>query len=133
MQGGGSDLSDVMKTLGLTHLEKALPALFEQARQQKMTYETFLQRALDAEVEGRNLRAAQRRIQAARLPVTKTLESFEFSFQPSISERLVRELADLSFIQTASNVILEKSTVLSILMETNAHRSDLPSMMQPCS
>lgn len=39
-------MSDVMKTLGLTQLEKALPALFEQARQQKMTYETFLQRAL---------------------------------------------------------------------------------------
>jgi DNA replication protein DnaC len=56
-------------------------------------------------VEGRNLRAAQRRIQAARLPVTKTLESFDFSFQPSISERLVRELADLSFVQTATNVI----------------------------
>jgi DNA replication protein DnaC len=98
-------MSDVMKTLGLTQLEKVLPALFEQARQQKMTYETFLQRALDAEVEGRNLRAAQRRIQAARLPVTKTLESFDFSFQPSISERLVRELADLSFVQTATNVI----------------------------
>lgn len=98
-------MSDVMKTLGLTQLEKALPILFEQARQQKMTYETFLQRALDAEVEGRNLRAAQRRIQAARLPVTKTLESFDFSFQPSISERLVRELADLSFVQTATNVI----------------------------
>jgi DNA replication protein DnaC len=98
-------MSDVMKTLGLTQLEKALPALFEQARQQKMTYETFLQRALDAEVEGRNLRAAQRRIQAARLPVTKTLESFDFSFQPSISERLVRELADLSFVQTTTNVI----------------------------
>jgi DNA replication protein DnaC len=98
-------MSDVMKMLGLTQLEKALPVLFEQARQQKMTYETFLQRALDAEVEGRNLRAAQRRIQAARLPVTKTLESFDFSFQPSISERLVRELADLSFVQTATNVI----------------------------
>ena len=98
-------MSDVMKTLGLTQLEKALPVLFEQARQQKMTYETFLQRALDAEVEGRNLRAAQRRIQAAGLPVTKTLESFDFSFQPSISERLVRELADLSFVQTTTNVI----------------------------
>ena len=98
-------MSDVMKTLGLTQLEKALPVLFEQARQQKMTYETFLQRALDAEVEGRNLRAAQRRIQAARLPVTKTLESFDFSFQPSISERLVRELTDLSFVQTTTNVI----------------------------
>src|SRR6266571_232149 len=98
-------MSDVMKTLGLTQLEKALPVLFEQARQQKMTYETFLQRALDAEVEGRNLRAAQRRIQAARLPVTKTLEAFDFSFQPSLSERLLWELADLSFVQSATNLI----------------------------
>ena len=29
-------MSEVMKTLGLTQLEKTLPALFEQARQQKM-------------------------------------------------------------------------------------------------
>jgi DNA replication protein DnaC len=98
-------MRDVMKSLGLTQLDKALPALFEQAHQQKMTYETFLQRALDAEVEGRNLRAAERRIQAARLPAPKTLESFDFSFQPGISERLVWELADLSFVQSATNII----------------------------
>jgi DNA replication protein DnaC len=98
-------MHDVIKSLGLTQLEKVLPALFEQARQQKMTYETFLQRALDAEVEGRNLRAAERRIQAARLPASKTLESFDFAFQPDISERLVWELADLSFVQSATNII----------------------------
>jgi DNA replication protein DnaC len=42
---------------------------------------------------------------AAHLPTIKTLEAFDFSFQPSLSERLLWELADLSFVQTATNVV----------------------------
>jgi DNA replication protein DnaC len=34
------------------------------------------------------------------------LETFDFSFQPSLSERLIHELAGLSFLQTATNVVL---------------------------
>ena len=44
-------------------------------------------------------------MEEARLPVSKTLDAFDFSFQPSINERQVRELADLSFVRTHSNVI----------------------------
>src|SRR6266478_4071930 len=94
-----------LKHLGLTQLEKALPALFETARQEQWTYELFLTRALGAEIEGRDRRAAERRMTAARLPALKTLEAFEFTFQPSLAERLLWELADLSFVQTATNVI----------------------------
>lgn len=94
-----------LKQLGLTQLEQALPALFETARQEHWTYEQFLQHALAAEVEGRDRRAVERRMTAAHLPVVKTLEAFDFSFQPSLSERLVWELADLSFVKTTTNVI----------------------------
>jgi DNA replication protein DnaC len=94
-----------LKHLGLTQLEKVLPTLFETARQEQWTYELFLTRALGAEIEGRDRRAAERRMTAARLPALKTLEAFEFTFQPSLSERLLWELADLSFVQTATNVI----------------------------
>lgn len=94
-----------LKHLGLTQLEKALPLLFETARQEQWTYETFFTRAIAAEIEGRDRRAAERRMAAARLPTIKTLEAFDFSFQPSLSERLLWELADLSFIQTATNVV----------------------------
>jgi DNA replication protein DnaC len=94
-----------LKQLGLTQLEKVLPTLFETARQEQWTYELFLTRALAAEIEGRDRRAAERRMTAARLPTLKTLEAFEFAFQPSLSERLLWELADLSFVQTATNVI----------------------------
>jgi len=94
-----------LKQLGLTQLEKALPALFETARQEQWTYELFLTRAVVAEIEGRDRRAAERRMTAARLPAIKTLEAFDFAFQPSLSERLLWELADLSFVQTATNVL----------------------------
>ena len=94
-----------LKQLGLTQLEQALPALYETARQEQWTYETFLSRAIAAEIEGRDRRAAERRMTAARLPTLKTLEAFDFAFQPSLSERLLWELADLSFVQTATNVL----------------------------
>src|SRR2546430_7472979 len=94
-----------LKQLGLTQLEQALPALFETARQEQWTYETFLGRAMAAEIEGRDRRAAERRMTAARLPTLKTLEAFDFAFQPTLCERLLLELADLSFLQTPANVV----------------------------
>src|SRR2546421_9998216 len=94
-----------LKQLGLTQLDQALPALFETARQEQWTYETFLTRAIAAEIEGRDRRAAERRMTAARLPTLKTLEAFDFSFQPSLSERWLWELADFSFVKTATSFV----------------------------
>src|SRR2546421_8254448 len=105
MWRGGARMQPHLKQVGLTQLEKALPALFETARKERWTYELSLPRAGAAEIEGRDRRAAERRMTAARLPAIKTLEAFEFAFQPSLSERLLWELADLSFVQTATNVL----------------------------
>jgi DNA replication protein DnaC len=46
------------------------------------------------------------RLQLAHLPYVKTFEQFDFSFQPSIDERQIRELRTLRFVHEASNVIL---------------------------
>lgn len=94
-----------LKQLGLTQLEQVLPTLYETAQTEQWTYETFFCRAIAAEIEGRDRRAAERRMKAARLPVLKSLQGFDFSFQPSLSQRLLWELADLGFVQTTTNVI----------------------------
>ena len=86
----------VYQQLHLTHLEAALPQLLAAARAEQWTYETMLARALATEVEGRAQQALARRLKSARIPTKKTLVGFDFSFQPSLSERRVRELADLS-------------------------------------
>jgi DNA replication protein DnaC len=91
--------------LHLSHLEAALPQVVQAAQREQWTYETFLQRALAAELEGREHKAMARRLKAARIPCTKTLDSFDFSFQPTLSERRLRELADLSFVRTCTNLV----------------------------
>lgn len=95
----------VYQHLNLFHLETALPRLLERARTEQWTYERFLEQTLAAEVDAREQKAIARRLKAARLPTKKTLDGFDFAFQPSLSERRVRELADLSFLRTCSNVI----------------------------
>ena len=46
------------------------------------------------------------RTRMAHLPFRKTLEQFDFSFQPSIDERQVKELATLAFVAEATNLLL---------------------------
>jgi DNA replication protein DnaC len=94
------------KELGLTSLAQQFPQVLELARHEQPTYEAFLHQALCAEVQGRAVRAQERRFRAAHLPTPKTLEAFDFAFQPSVPERLLHELADLAFVQTATNVVL---------------------------
>lgn len=95
----------VYKQLNLTHLEAALSPVLETAQREQWTYETFLERALAAELDGREQQAMTRRLKAARIPSKKTLDGFDFPFQPTLSERRLRELADLSFVRTCTNVI----------------------------
>ena len=98
-------MNELLHTLRLKHVEQGLPDLLEQARVHGLTYETFLRRVLLLEVEERKRHLQQSRLQAAKFPMRKTLEEFDFSFQPGLSERLIWELADLSFVQTHTNVI----------------------------
>ncbi len=95
----------IYKQLHLLHLEAALPQVLDQARTQQWTYETFLERALGSELDGREQKALARRLKAARIPAKKTLDGFEFSFQPSPCERRLRELADLSFVRSCTNLV----------------------------
>ncbi len=98
-------MKEMYKQLNLTQLEEVLPQLLDQARREQWTYETLLERALTAEVEGREQKAIARRLKAARIPSKKTLDGFDFSFQPTLSERRLRELGDLSFVRTCTNVV----------------------------
>lgn len=98
-------MSALLTQLNLTSLPARLPALLETARQQQLSYEAFLELALRTELAERQARAQERRLRSARLPYPARLESFDWSFQPSISERMLRELASLSFLQTATNIV----------------------------
>lgn len=100
------ELNTLLDKLKLEHLEAQLEAVCEQAAQRQLDYKTFLSQALQIEWQGRDQRGIEARLRQARFPWLKTLEQFDFDFQPSLDRRQVRELAGLSFVARAHNVII---------------------------
>jgi DNA replication protein DnaC len=99
-------LQATLNGLGLKAVEARLENLLEQASKKEPSYADFLQDLLSCEVDARRTRYLRARLQLAHLPYIKTFDQFDFSFQPSIDERQIRELRSLRFIHEASNVIL---------------------------
>lgn len=60
---------------------------------------------LEAQISLRNNRRLQAAMRSSRLPAIKTLEQFDFSFQPSIQRDQIQSLHELGFVQRKENVI----------------------------
>jgi DNA replication protein DnaC len=100
------ELTTLFAKMRLEHLEAQLDTVCEQAAQRDWDYKTFLTQVLETEWNGRHQRGIEVRLKLARFPWIKTLEQFDFEFQPSIDRKQVRELAGLAFVERAHNVVL---------------------------
>ena len=79
-------------------MDGRLEALLEQASKTESSYADFLLDVLNTETDARRQRYLKTRLQLAHLPYLKTFEQFDFSFQPSIDERQIRDLRTLRFV-----------------------------------
>ena len=95
-----------LERLKLTSIGEQLDPLAEQAAKEEWTYLTFLDRLLDAEVSARYARDVTMKTKLAHFPFQKTFDEFDFTFQPSINERQIRELATVRFVANGQNVLL---------------------------
>ena len=100
------ELDNLLEKLKMDHLEAQVDSVCEQAAQRQVDYKTFLAQALETEWQGRYQRGIEARLRQARFPWVKTLEQFDFEFQPSLDRRQLRELAGMSFVERAHNVVL---------------------------
>lgn len=96
---------EMLNTLGLTEMTNVLESRMEAATQKDSTYLEFLSDLLEPELAARRERYQKARTRLAHLPFQKTLDQFDFTFQPSVDERQIRELATLRFAHDGSNVI----------------------------
>ena len=95
-----------METLGMTQAVEVLDSRLDDAARKQLPYPEMLADLLGAEVSARRERYLTTRTRMAHLPFRRTLEEFDFRFQPSIDERQVKELAALAFVAEASNLLL---------------------------
>jgi DNA replication protein DnaC len=99
------EIVEKLKYLKLHYLAENLIKLMEQADLEKLDKIQFLEMLLQCEEAEKLQRAVKRRIEAAKVPVYKTLEKFDFTHPKSIDKEKVRFLFRLDFINARKNVI----------------------------
>jgi DNA replication protein DnaC len=95
-----------LTSLGLREAVGALEQVLDAATRSKASYAEMLADLLGTEIKVRRERYLTARMRLAHLPFHKTLADFDFDYQPSLDAGLVKELATLSFVEQAHNVIL---------------------------
>ena len=100
------ELTTLLDRMKLDHLAAQLDGICEHAAHNNVDFKGFLAQVLEAEWRGRYQKSVESRLKQARFPWVKTLEQFDYDFQPSIDRKALRELAGLSFVERAQNVVL---------------------------
>ncbi|OOH82096.1 IS21-like element helper ATPase IstB [Leptospirillum ferriphilum] len=98
-------LDSLLEKLKMDHLSSRLESVCEQASKRDLDYKGFLAEALSAEWSGRHGKGVEMRLSQAHFPVVKTLEQFDFGFQPSLDRKVLRELSGMGFVERSENVI----------------------------
>jgi DNA replication protein DnaC len=94
-----------LSRLKLPRMADCVDALAQEAAKREWTYLEFLDHLLDTEVSARYERDVAMKTKLAHFPFIKTLDQFDFAFQPTVNERQVRELATLTFVANGENVL----------------------------
>lgn len=95
-----------LSRLRLGAVAERLDAILAHAARTEPTYLDFLDALLTEETEAKQKKRVAMGIQIAHFPSVKTLDDFDFKFQPSVDHKLVRELATGGFVTRAENVLL---------------------------
>ena len=98
-------LKPKLSRLKLSGILETLQVRLEQAMQEKWSFSQFLDLLLTDEVERRDYKQLARRLVKSNLDPDKTLETFDFTFNPRIHQPTIRELATCNFMEKKENVL----------------------------
>ena len=100
------ELVPLLKKLRLSGVLQSLELRLQQAREDSLPYEEFLFRLLSDEVERHDGKQLEQRVRRANFEHDKTLEDFDFHFNPNVPKARVIDLATCSFVEKRQSVLL---------------------------
>ena len=101
-----SQLVPKLKSLRLSGILETLDVRNREAIQEKCTYVEFLQKLLEDEVERRGQKQLSLRLRRSNLDPSKTLECFDFGFNPNVNRQQIYDLATCGFVERTESVFL---------------------------
>ena len=99
-------LGEHLHKLRLQKSAERLEAMLQHAAAEDLPYADFVEQVLGEEVAAKTAKNISMRTAMARFPFVKPLETFDFSYQPSIDKRQVLALASCHYIEHGDNVIV---------------------------
>jgi len=94
-----------LKKLGLLGISQSVDAYLESSVAEELSFVETLGRLLEEEVRIRQERTYETKVKMAGFPGRKTVDSFDFGFQPSVDRRQVKDLLTLRFMSDGVNII----------------------------
>lgn len=98
-------LRTALKQLRLSGLAESLEVRLQEAAGHGLRHAEFLELILQDELAVRADRQLQRRVKAAQFRERKTLEDFDWTFNPSIKRKQIYDLASGRFIRETRDVL----------------------------
>lgn len=99
-------LASQLKTLRLGGFIETLDLRLKQAREEEFDHLTFLQLMVQDEIERRQAKKLTQRLSRASFEEQKTLEGFNFAFNPKIKRSLLKNLATCLFIEKKEHILI---------------------------
>jgi len=98
-------LRRTLRQLRLSGLAQSLEVRLQEAAANRLTHQEFLELILQDEVNVRGQRLLARRVKSAAFHEPRTLEDFDFSFNPSVKRKQIFDLAAGQFIREHRDVL----------------------------
>ncbi|GAA0829032.1 IS21-like element helper ATPase IstB [Cupriavidus pauculus] len=99
-------IRDMLADLKMPGSLEAIDQILSAVDSGQLTASEAIQRLLGAQIKLRNNRRLMAAMHSSRLPAIKTLEDFDFAFQPSIKREQIESLHELGFVERKENVVL---------------------------
>lgn len=93
------------KELSLKSILENYEKVADKATKSKLTYQEYLVLLLEMEVKRKLENSTNTKLIKSKFPFTKTIDEFDFTFQPNLPEKEIIRLSSLSFIEEKSNAI----------------------------
>jgi len=94
-----------LSRLRLPRIREILQGVIKRAEEQSKSYLSFLDDLLEEEVAQKEQRRIETALKISGLPFIKSIDEFDFTFQPKLDRQKVMSLFDLTFIRQNGNII----------------------------
>lgn len=119
------ELVPLLKKLRMSGVLQSLDLRVRQAVEDQLSHEEFLVRLLTDEASRRDAKHLDQRVRRASFESQRTLEDFDFQFNPQVPKAKIIDLATCAFVERRENVLLvgRTGTGKSHIAQALGHRA----------